>query len=972
MQVRFRGLAWLLAWLGACGARGAAPEPGHVAGAGGEAPAVAPRIAGHGLEEARSLELGRGVNRDYEAAARRYAEACDGGRGDVDACNRLDTLARKHRGTALDASADARSHVLCTRGIQRYCDGSAAEGTSCAEGNWEACRKALAISGCETQPTAACFDELARRERHGMPPMYGRGGDVAQDARRLFVACDEGDVDACAQLPGREVPLAARCRANDYQACHRLACEGDATAAPIDRAHPGPLPVPCEIVLRLAKQDREQQARPRAASDALDLTGVDLPVLRADPAPGPITPSATPPFSALTFRTLADRYHGWPYIEVYNHSNKDVQSLGVVAYGYDASGRQVARTDDRERIRAYGGPWIEPGSSREITFTSPPPPATATSFEVCYDTIRFRDGAREHVAGHCPAQKPRGEAFAADHEIDAVRLDSAAAHVLHEVSNAFERAHRDRAVIVASQPDLELAMNYEIPLNMEGSWDARIPLALIPVAIVYNLPIQAELRLSASTIAKIFMGKIARWDDPEIASDNPGTVLPELPVVALPGVHRAAMTSFVCRAVPQECSNGWLAFDTQHLSRNGIDVRTTAGAITFLAAPEARAVQLPAARIKNFAGAYVAPSGPHATQAGLDATLDRDLAFQSFRESRDPSPPVEPIVLGATRKDAYPIIAIAWAYVGFSDFDIAGVVPLPHVRPITPESIRYLKFALRDGQAAFEAQGLGRLPDRIREDALAHLDAAAKQGMSVVRSHRPANAVWVQWITVRWQSEASPEIKRSRAAADVLAQRVLARARAGADMTALRALVPEDTDMVYPAGEEFGGPTSSDPFLGLAESLALGEVGMGQTKPDSWNTINAWTIIKRVAPRRPDPLESAAVLRRAPVAERVKLRHLAFYWKVRTSFDKPPRSRTRAELERLVQDARARLARGEPIDALIARLDPADRDASSRPDEVVAMPGTELGYQRLALRLKVGEVGVVRTASGYHVLVRTE
>ncbi|HMG54381.1 MAG TPA: hypothetical protein VK601_12885, partial [Kofleriaceae bacterium] len=219
---------------------------------------------------------------------------------------------------------------------------------------------------------------------------------------------------------------------------------------------------------------------------------------------------------------------------------------------------------------------------------------------------------------------------------------------------------------------------------------------------------------------------------------------------------------------------------------------------------------------------------------------------------------------------------------------------------------------------------------------------------------------------------ASPEIKRSRAAADVLAQRVLARARAGADLAELRALVPDDTDMAYPAGEEFGGPTSSDPFLGLAKSLALGEVAMGQTKPDSWNTTNAWTIIKRVAPRRPDPLESAAVLRRAPVAERVKLRHLSFHWKVRTSFDKPPRRRTRAELERLVQDARARLARGEPIDALIARLDPADRDASSSSDEVVAMPGTKLGYQRLALRLKVGEVGVVRTASGYHVLVRTE
>ncbi len=40
-------------------------------------------------------------------------------------------------------------------------------------------------------------------------------------------------------------------------------------------------------------------------------------------------------------------------------------------------------------------------------------------------------------------------------------------------------------------------------------------------------PTSSKLNLSAATLAKIFSGKIAKWNDPAIAKDNPGVTLPD-------------------------------------------------------------------------------------------------------------------------------------------------------------------------------------------------------------------------------------------------------------------------------------------------------------------------------------------------------------------------------------------------------------------------------------------------------------
>lgn len=58
----------------------------------------------------------------------------------------------------------------------------------------------------------------------------------------------------------------------------------------------------------------------------------------------------------------------------------------------------------------------------------------------------------------------------------------------------------------------------------------NIPLAPGGIAVSYNIPNVTKLNLSASNLAKIFSGKITNWNDPQIAKDNSGVTLPNLPI----------------------------------------------------------------------------------------------------------------------------------------------------------------------------------------------------------------------------------------------------------------------------------------------------------------------------------------------------------------------------------------------------------------------------------------------------------
>src|SRR5436309_918894 len=64
----------------------------------------------------------------------------------------------------------------------------------------------------------------------------------------------------------------------------------------------------------------------------------------------------------------------------------------------------------------------------------------------------------------------------------------------------------------------------------------HIPTVAGAVVVTYNLPGKPTLKLDGATIADIFLGKVAKWNDPSIAKLNSGAKLPATDLVV---VHRS-------------------------------------------------------------------------------------------------------------------------------------------------------------------------------------------------------------------------------------------------------------------------------------------------------------------------------------------------------------------------------------------------------------------------------------------------
>src|SRR5882762_5566092 len=73
-----------------------------------------------------------------------------------------------------------------------------------------------------------------------------------------------------------------------------------------------------------------------------------------------------------------------------------------------------------------------------------------------------------------------------------------------------------------------------IPAKEESGFTGKtilyFPVIIGPITMAYNLSGVSNLKLSPSTIAGIFSGKIKTWNDPAIKADNSGVSLPSTPI----------------------------------------------------------------------------------------------------------------------------------------------------------------------------------------------------------------------------------------------------------------------------------------------------------------------------------------------------------------------------------------------------------------------------------------------------------
>ncbi|MFF2074515.1 serine/threonine-protein kinase [Kitasatospora sp. NPDC058162] len=85
---------------------------------------------------------------------------------------------------------------------------------------------------------------------------------------------------------------------------------------------------------------------------------------------------------------------------------------------------------------------------------------------------------------------------------------------------------------------------------------SQIPVTVLPIAVVYNAPGLQGLAFDAPTLAKVFTGKITKWNDPAIKALNPVWNLPDSPIdVRIPSNESASttiLTQYLAKAAPAD------------------------------------------------------------------------------------------------------------------------------------------------------------------------------------------------------------------------------------------------------------------------------------------------------------------------------------------------------------------------------------------------------------------------------------
>ncbi|HME80510.1 MAG TPA: phosphate ABC transporter substrate-binding protein PstS [Candidatus Eremiobacteraceae bacterium] len=234
----------------------------------------------------------------------------------------------------------------------------------------------------------------------------------------------------------------------------------------------------------------------------------------------------------------------------------------------------------------------------------------------------------------------------------------------------------------------------------------QLPDTLGGIAIAYNVPgAPKHIKLQSKTLADIFLGKVTNWNDPEIASVNPGVKLPALAILV---AHRAdaSGTSYHFTDYLSKVSPDWKSKVGAGKSVNwptGVGAKgnegvagqlsNTPGAIGYIELAYALQNDISYVALQNKDGNYVLPS------------------IDSIRAAASQKPEVSATDFSITDmsgKDSYPIAGYSWILVWKNQADPARGKQLTDM----------LKWLVTGGQQYAEKVNYVPLPDNVQQVAL--------------------------------------------------------------------------------------------------------------------------------------------------------------------------------------------------------------------------------------------------------------
>lgn len=156
----------------------------------------------------------------------------------------------------------------------------------------------------------------------------------------------------------------------------------------------------------------------------------------------------------------------------------------------------------------------------------------------------------------------------------------------------------------------------------------HIPTVIGAVAIIYNLSeVNQRIQFTPEILADIYMGKIKKWNDPELVDANPGLNLPDRNIVVVCRSDGSGTTniftdylSTVSPAWKQQVGKGTAVQWPTGMGAKGSEgltrqVQTTAGSIGYVELSYALLNKLSYGMVRNSAGNFIEPTIASTTAA---------------------------------------------------------------------------------------------------------------------------------------------------------------------------------------------------------------------------------------------------------------------------------------------------------------------------------------------------------------------
>jgi phosphate transport system substrate-binding protein len=274
--------------------------------------------------------------------------------------------------------------------------------------------------------------------------------------------------------------------------------------------------------------------------------------------------------------------------------------------------------------------------------------------------------------------------------VAAIALPAAAATQLTGAGSTFDYPFFSKAFYAYNQKNPDITVNYQsigsgggiaqftartvdfgatdVPMNAGELARApgavlQVPATLGGAAIAYNLPsVTAALHLTRQVLTDIYLGKILKWNDPQIAKLNKGVNLPDMPIVV---VHRSdgSGTSYIFTDFLSHVSGEWkskvgtgksvswpASSSVGAKGNEGVagQVKSTPGAIGYVEMAYVVENNMTAAMLQNKAGRWVSCT-PDTVAAA--AASKPEVSSTNFS------------IVDSAAADAYPISGYSWVVV---------------------------------------------------------------------------------------------------------------------------------------------------------------------------------------------------------------------------------------------------------------------------------------------------------------------